>query len=421
MDQYTLTNGMKCIFLPDVSIKSFIILINIKVGSNNETKEQNGIAHYLEHMMFKSTRSYSSDVLLEKLDNIGAYYNATTTNEYTLFYIKCNYKHKKIVIKLMNEIFFYPKISTADINVERSVILDEYMIYQNDDGSLLTDYMMNHMYGNTSFGRPILGTPTTINKFTRSDFIKFRNMHYLPEKTCIVLSGNFKLKELKLYIKKKFDKNLKIPKHIVNRYQQKRQIKPELICKYEKNLKRTNIIICFRSYGINNINTFTLEIIATLLTGGMSSRLFLKLRDKKGYIYNISAHQTPFKNHGLFYIETSCNTEYVHDVIDIILSELKKLKKINISNKELHKSQISVTNSIIFMSESAFLKAKYYSINELLYNSKIKLENLPTKYNDVTINDVKEVCNRIFRNDNLNVILMGGIQETPKLIKILNL
>lgn len=421
MDKYVLNNGMRCIFLPNKNVKSFIFLINIKVGSNNETKEQNGIAHFLEHMMFKSTRSYTSKQLLEKLDNIGAYYNATTTNEYTLYYIKSSYKHITDSIKLMNEIYFYPKFTQADINTERTVVLDEHMINQNDNDSLLYDYMMKHMYGNTSNGRPILGTPTTINNLSRTDFINFRKKYYRPNNTCIVLSGNFNLKEIKSYIKKKFDKNPKIQLNDSIRYLEKRQTTPEVLCKYEKQSARTTIIICFRSYGFNNINSYILEIIASVLTGGMSSRLFLKLRNKKGYVYNITAYQKSFTNYGLFCIETSCNTEYIYDVIHIILDELKKLKKSHISSKELRKSQVSITNSIIFMTESSFSKANYYSINELFYTPKLKLEDLATKYDDVTITDVKDISNRIFRNDNLNVIIMGGVKESPKLIKMLNI
>ena len=421
MDRYVLSNGMKCIFLPNKNVKSFIFLINIKVGSNNETKDNNGIAHFLEHMMFKSTRSYTSKELLEKLDSIGAYYNAMTTNEYTQYYIKSNYKNIYDTIKLMNEIYFYPAFTESDINTERTVVLDEYMINQNDDDSVLYDNMIKHLYGDTPIGRPILGTPNTINNFKRKDFMKFREKYYLPQNTCIVLSGNFKLKTVKSYIQKKFNKPFKDQNNYPVRYIKKIQSEPELLCKYEKDSTRTTIILCFKTYGFNNVQSYTLEIIASILTGGMSSRLFLKLRNKKGFVYNISAYQKSYTDYGYFCIETSCNTQYVYQVIKIILEELKVIKKTHVTNKELRKSQVSIVNSIIFMNESSFSKANYYSMNELFYRPKITLDKLPSKYEDVSVIDIKNTCNEIFNNNNLNVITMGGIKKSSKLIKMLNI
>lgn len=421
MDKYVLSNGMKCIFLPNKNVKSFIFLVNIKVGSNNENKDNNGIAHFLEHMMFKSTRSYSSTELLEKLDSIGAYYNAMTTNEYTQYYIKSNYKNIYDTIKLMNEIYFYPKFLESDINTERTVVLDEYMINQNDDDSVLYDNMINHLYGDSPLGRPILGTPNTINNFKRDDFMNFRKKYYQPQNTCIVLSGNFKLKTIKSYIKKKFNKQFKNQVSYPVKYIKKLQSSPELICKFEKESIRTTIILCFRTYGFNHVNSYTLEIIASILTGGMSSRLFLKLRNKKGFVYNVSAYQKSYTNYGYFCIETSCNTEYVYEVIKIILEELKVIKKTHVTNKELRKSQASIVNSIIFMNESSFSKANYYSMNELFYKPKITLDKLSLKYENVTITDVKNTCNDVFNNNNLNVITMGGIKKNNKLLKMLNI
>lgn len=415
MENFVLPNKMKCIFLPNKNTKSFLILINIKVGSNNELKTEHGIAHFLEHMMFKTTKSYSSQQLLEKLDYYGTSYNAMTSNEYTLYYIKGSIKQSKVIINIMKEIFFYPRFLDKDIEKERGVIKDEYLIYANDDDSIVSDLTMEHLYGDTPPGRKILGTLASIKSFKRNDFIQFRQKYYRPENTSLVIYGNFNISSMKKYITSNFNKKMTVIPCNIYVHQKPIQTKPKILYKYLKSIQRTYIQIAFHSYPRNSDKTYGLDILSNILTSGMSSILFTRLREKLGYVYGISSHQYGFGQFGAFMIDTSCHNKYTTKVINIILEELNKIKKELVSKTELIAAKNNVTNSILFSTESSDSLARYYSIVSLFYNKIVTHNELNKKYQKVTLSDIKDIANELFVNNNLNIVIYGDTNIDKKM------
>ena len=415
MENFVLPNKMKCIFLPNKNTKSFLILINIKVGSNNELKTEHGIAHFLEHMMFKSTKSYSSQQLLEKLDYYGTSYNAMTSNEYTLYYIKGSIKQSKVIINIMKEIFFYPRFLDKDIEKERGVVKDEYLIYANDDDSIISDLTMSHLYGDTPPGRKILGTLESIKSFKRKDFIQFRQKYYRPENTCLVVYGNFNTSSMKKYITSNFNKKMTVIPCSPYIHKNPIQTKPKILYKYLKSVQRTYIQIAFHSYPRNSDKTYGLDILSNILSSGMSSILFTRLREKLGYVYGISSHQYGFNQFGTFIIDTNCNNKYTTKVINIILEELTKLKKKLVSKDDLIAAKNNVTNSILFSTESSDSLARYYSIVSLFYNKLVTHNDLNKQYQKVSANDIKNIANELFVNNNLNIVIYGDTNIDKKM------
>ena len=415
MNNFKLSNKMNCVFLPNKNSKSFLFLINIKVGSNNELKEENGIAHFLEHMMFKSTKSYSAHELLQKLDYHGTSYNAMTSNEYTLYYIKGSINQSKVIMNIMKEIFFYPRFLDKDIEKERGVVKDEYLIYANDDESIISDLTMSHLYGDTPPGRKILGTLESIKSFKRNDFIKFRQKYYRPENTCLVVYGNFNVASMKKYITSNFDKKMSVIPCTKYIHEKPIQTKPKILYKYLKSTQRTYIQIAFHSYPRNSTKTYPIDILSNILTSGMSSILFTRLREKLGYVYGISSRQYGYDQFGVFMIDTSCHNKYTKKVIYIILEELNKLKKQVVSNSIIKAAKNNVTNSILFSTESSDSLAKYYSIVSLFYDKLVTHNELNKRYQKVTANDIKNIANELFVNNNLNMIIYGDTKIDNKM------
>lgn len=415
MNNFELPNKMKCIFLPNKNTKSFLILINIKVGSNNELKTEHGIAHFLEHMMFKSTKSYSSKQLLGKLDYYGTSYNAMTSNEYTLYYIKGSIKQSKVIINIMKEIFFYPRFLDKDIEKERGVIKDEYLIDDNDHDSIISDLTMQHLYGDSPPGRKILGSLKSIKSFKREYFIKFRQKYYRPENTCLVIYGNFNVPSMKKYIISNFNKKMTVIPYTKYIHQNPKQSKPRILYKFVKSVQRTYIQLAFHTYPRESTKIYPLDIISNILTSGMSSILFTRLREKLGYVYGIFSHQYGFDQFGMFIIETSCHNKYTIKVIQIILEELNNLKKILTSNVVLKAAKNNVTNSILFSTESSDALAKYYSIVSLFYKKILTHNELNKQYQKVTNKEINKIANEIFVNNNLNIVIYGDTKIDKKI------
>ena len=334
----TLNNGLRIITIPMKRNPSVTCLVMVEAGSKYEVKEKNGLSHFLEHMCFKGTkrRPKAADISRE-LDSIGAEYNAFTGQEYTGYYAKAHPKHISKILEVISDMYLNPIFDEQEIEKEKGVIVEEINMYEDMPQRHVHDLWSELLYGDQPAGWNIAGPREVVKAMKREDFVKYRGEHYVAKGTMITIAGDFAeakiLKEMeKLFtqvsVAKKYDK-----KKVVER-----QSTPQILVKF-KETDQAHLILGVRSYPILDKRTITLGVLNTVLSGGMSSRLFQKLRDKMGVCYYVRSENNPYTDHGNLAVSTGVDTKRVPEVLAAILNEFFRLKNQLVPVDELTKAK----------------------------------------------------------------------------------
>lgn len=422
-----LKNKMKVLLVPFDETETIAVGIFIKAGSRYETPDNNGIAHFLEHMMFKGTTHLQTSTISNQLDSVGARYNAETSYEQTNYYIYGHKNDTELFIKLISDLYMNPVFKEEDIKIEKGVVIEELNMAKDDANEQVHEMMFSDIFSNSSLRLPIIGTKNNILNYTRKDIVDFRKKLYIPERTVFVVSGNFNKQKIYNLIKSLFRKQKN--GHTENEqmitfplYDPPIQIKPNLQIK-KKKIAQTSLILAFRSHSIYSEREEMYDLIADVLTSGSSSRLFVLLRNKLGAIYFSSAYNMSFTYEGIFAIHIGVDNHRVDEVINKVMDELQSMKKHGITKEELDKAKkIRITAfSLGLQTPQDFLS--YYGSQELIYrvgnvpeqmHHKLDIQNHIEYYDKITLEQVNEVIGELFRSENLNIYIYG---KSPLKIK----
>ena len=389
------------------------VLVMVETGSKYEKKEQSGLSHFLEHMVFKGTpkRPKAIDIARE-LESLGAQYNAFTSQEYTGYYAKVSPQHIDTALDVVSDIYLHPLLDAAEIEKEKGVIVEEIRMYQDLPHRDVHDVFMSLVYGDQPAGWKIAGNEQTVKSFSQNDFKKYISEHYVAESTIVIVSGSFDQKETLAKIEKAFagiSQSKNSPKLAV----QENQSKPEIAVKF-KETDQSHLILGMRSYDAKSEYDSALTVLSTLLGGGMSSRLFQKLREEMGVGYYIRANQDSYTDHGLFTISAGVDTKRIEEVISTLIDECVKVINEPISNEELKKVKDYISGSFVLGLETSDSQAEYCAVHQIL---KGKVEN-PTdeiaKIQKVTAEEVKDVARKIFVDERLNLAIIGPYKDVEK-------
>ena len=419
----TLNNGLRYLNVPKKKSKIISLGFIVKVGSRDENKKEYGISHFLEHMLFKTTKKRKTEKLLKDLDSHGALYNAMTTHEYTFYEIHGKAEKWKQLLDILLDLYLNPKLLKRDIDKERGVILEEYNMVQNNLDDQIYEILFDEIYGDFGIGIPIIGTTNNIKKFTRKDITNFRKLFYTFENTAFVSVGNINFNLIKDYIINK-------TKNIVNNgfYNIRDnyipiQEMPRVNFTNTEKMGQVNLLFGFvyDGYLIKRQDIET-ELLSNILTSGSSSILFNLLRTKMGVAYNCSSSSLSFEDSSIFTINCAVDENKVDIVVKKILIELMKLKIKGPTSKDMIRSKRVYENNMIF-DENNYSDIIGNYAEQVIKEQDILLEydliNLPKK---ITSNKIKKLSNNIFRKDNLNLIVVGYIKEKlkKKIIQILD-
>ena len=394
------------------------VLVLVEAGSKYETKKINGLSHFLEHMCFKGTikRPKAIDISKE-LDALGSQYNAFTAQEYTGYYAKSDAKHFGQIFDVVSDIYLNSTFPEAEMQKEKGVIIEEINMYEDMPNRHVQDLIMQLLYGNQPAGWNIAGEKKNILNMKRSDFIKYKKAHYLPEATVIVVAGKVTEKEVLKEVNKVFDK---IPR---GRKAQKlkvkeKQTKPQTLINFKKT-DQTHFVLGVRSYDLFNKKSAVLSVLAGVLGGGMSSRLFQKLREEMGVGYYVRAYNDAYTDHGFLQISAGVDNKRIYEVIQAVLEECRKLKTKKISKDELNKVKECLIGNMKLSLESSDDIANFYGGQELLKKETKNSEEKANEVRKVTANQIKLLANYIFKNNKLNLALIGPFKDKAKFLKIL--
>lgn len=415
-----LKNGLRIITVPQKESKTAIVLILVGTGSKYETKETSGISHFLEHMFFKGTEKFKKprDVA-EFLDKIGGEFNAFTGEEYTGYYAKVSSKHLDDALEWTSQIFLKSIIPSKEVEKERGVIIEEINMYNDNPMTYIDQLWKELLYGDQPAGWDIAGTKETVSNIKRKDILDYINSQYNAKNTVICVSGNIDQEKVISKVKNYFgeikDKKTKEKPKVVES-----QKKPQMLNFY-RDTKQTNLFLGVRAYNLFHEDRYVAEVIACYLGGMMSSVLFEKVREKLGAAYYVKTYNVSDTDTGCLVTCSGIDNGKLEKVVSTILREYKKMKSQKMKDEYLKNIKEHLKGKMAIGFENSYSKAMFFATQELLKNKILKIEDVFRKIDSVTKEDVLRVSKDIFKNENLNLALIGPNKNNNQLKKILNL
>ena len=408
----TLENGLTIIGEEIPYLKSISLGIWVKAGSIIETKENSGVSHFIEHMLFKGTKNRSSKELAREIDNLGGILNAFTSKECTCFYVKLLDEHIDIGIDVLSDMILNSKFNEDDLDKERSVIIEELKMYEDSPEDLAYDLLTENIYKNDPLGMNILGDRQSLKNLKRESILDYYNEYYVPNNSIISICGNFKFEEIVKQIEEKF--KTWQPKS-VDTSTTKPNFNP-CIVKKNKDIEQVNLAINLDAIPMtNNREVYALSVVNNVFGGSISSRLFQKIREEKGLAYSIYSSQTLYEDCGELGIFASTSTENIQEVYKSILEEIELIRNEYISPQEIHESKEQLKGSYMLDLEST--SSRMMSIGRaLLLNNKVEsTDDILKSIDNVDRETVKIVIDKIFNLDKLGVCIVGRDVEENKL------
>ncbi|MES2213740.1 MAG: pitrilysin family protein [Patescibacteria group bacterium] len=412
-----LKNGLTVLSVPTKDSLSVTVLVMVHTGSKYETKDKNGISHFLEHMCFKGTKKFPkpSDISIE-LDKIGSQSNAFTDHEFTGYYAKAHPDHMDTIIDIVSDIYLNSLFDPKEIEKEKGVIVEEINMYEDMPHRIVQEVFTEVMYGDQPAGWGVAGTKETVRGMTREDFLAYHTNHYVAGATTIIVAGNFESTHALTKIENAFSAISTSPKGEKNKVIES-QVKPEIKIK-QKNTDQTHIVLGVRGYDAKNEKNYALKILSTVLGGGMSSRLFQKLREEMGVGYYVRAGVDEYTDHGVLSVSTGVDVKRVDEVVSAILVEMNRFTTELISDEELKRTKDYMIGNMYLGLESSDALAEYYAIQDILMSDLITPDELAQKVQKVTAEEIQSVAREIMRDDRLNMAIVGNIPDPESLTKI---
>ena len=417
---HTFESGLRLVTVPMQGTKTVTVFVLVGTGSKYETKDINGISHFLEHMMFKGTtkRPHYLDISRE-LESIGASFNAFTSKEYTGYYAKASSAKKDIIMDVVFDIFLNSTMNEEAIQTERHVVVEEIAMYNDNPQYLVGRDFEKLLYGDQPAGWDVAGEKETILGLKREQFVEYFKTHYVAGNTVVAVAGDIDPEEIKKKVGNYFQHIRTAPKFGKPKVVEK-QTAPGLHVFY-KDTDQAHLVLGFRSHDMFDERRYAVDILADVLGGGLSSRLFDEIREKRGLAYYVSAGQDSYTDSGYFGVSAGVNLAKVADAITATLTELKKVSQDGVTEKELAQAKNKAEGRTAMALEKSDFVANTSASSLLFRNFLLTPEEELAKIKAVTLADVAAVAKDIFLEDRLNLAIVGPFKDPEPFRKLLKL
>lgn len=407
-----LHNGVRLLSMPMRDTKTVTVLVFVGAGSKYETKRINGISHFLEHALFKGTEKWPNALALaEALDKVGAEFNAFTGNESTAYYVKVDYAHLDLALEVTADMIFRAKLDEKEIEKEKGVIVEEINMYNDDPKRKVGELLESLIYGDQPAGWPITGEKEVIKAFTRKDFADYMSAYYTCDNIVVCVAGNFARDEITrkaaMYFQSSAERKGRPYKCAVVEHQEK----PQSLIHYKKT-DQTHFCMAFRSR-INALSErrFAQSLLASVLGGNMSSRLFTAIRERKGLAYYIYASADTSSDTGYVYASAGVDNARAHDAVQATLEEFARMREGGVTDAELEKAKNYFQGKTYIDLESSDELAGFFGGQEIIKGAVLTPEEVMEKVHKVTRDEVNAVARELFRPENCNLALIGPYED----------
>ncbi len=413
-------NGMRLVLVPQKDALAATVLTLVEAGSKYETKEKNGISHFLEHMCFKGTKTRPRAIdITGELDGLGAEYNAFTGHEWTGYFAKVRSGKIEKALELIADMYLNPVFGESEIEKEKGVVIEELHMYEDMPPRRVQDLFLELLYGDQPAGWNVGGRVEAIRRLTRDDIVSYRSRHYLASATVIVVAGAFSPREITESIRRYF-RHIPSGEKDGKKPVMERQKKPAVLSRYKES-DQTHLVLGFRAFPSSDPRRYSIEVLSDILGGGMSSRLFQKVREELGAAYYVRSSPDLSSDHG--YLEIAAGVEHgkLGAVIKAVLGECRELKDALVSPSVLRRAKDHLGGHVLLDLESSDELAVYYGGQEILHEPIVTPEGLLARINAVRAEDVRHVARDIFKNNNLNCALIGPQKTTAPIRGVLTI
>jgi len=418
--KHNLPNNSKLIIVPQKSTKVFAVLVLFKVGSRYETPNTNGISHYIEHLMFKGTIKRPTTLTISReLDGYGAEFNAFTSKDYTGYYVKINCEQREKALDILSDMLHNSKFDEKELNRERNVIIEEIHMYRDNPIMHIEDMIEEEVFDNSSLGWSIAGDEKSMAKIGRKEIINYFKTHYIPQNSVVIFSGNMEGCDPIALAKKYFNDNNVSKNKKPTEFSKIDKPFTSGIKIEHKETGQFQLAIGFPALKYRDPQMPALVLLSNILGETMSSRLFIKVRERKGLAYFVRSMISPYQDTGAFIIRAGLNKENLDLAIKTILKELKEIKLKGPSEREINRARENIKGGLVLELEDASSVAAWYGKQELLTGDILDVENYMEKLKKVTKNDIINVANKIFNFEKINAALIGPMKDKSKIEKLL--
>lgn len=415
-----LKNGLRVLLVPQPTNLAATVLILVEAGSEYETKRINGVSHFLEHMMFKGTANRPKPgAIAHELAALGAQSNAFTDQEYTGYWAKAQAEKLPKILDIISDLYLNPVFNTEEIEKERGVIIQEINMYEDDLPAKAQRIFSSLMYGDQPAGWDVGGEKDVINRLGRDEFMSYRNARYVMPGTIVVIAGKFNEKAVLSQIQKSFGALPRLPV-ISKKKTVERQSAPRVKIHFKKS-DQAHLVMGFRAFEIFDERRFVLRVLADVLGGGMSSRLFMRVREELGAAYYIGAGADMALDHGLLGISAGVDHAKTQIVIKAILKECARLRDELVPEEELQKSKDHMLGNLILGLETSDDLASFYGGQEIITKELLSPAALAAKIKKVTAAEVRTVARTIIKNKGLNFAIVGPYRKAETFKRIVTL
>lgn len=404
-----LNNGLTLITVDRPFVDSVTVIVVVGAGSRYEDKKTSGISHFLEHMFFKGSRKYpTAEQIATLVDGIGAVNNAATDYEVVYYWIKSADNHIDLSTDILSSMLKEPLFAEEEVAREKDVIIEEMKMYRDNPMALAWNSYMSLQFGDSPLGWDIIGNEETIKNLTRQDLVDYSHELYSPKNMALVYVG--KLPENIKQIAEKYF--LDLPKrssrlHALHPKIIQSKPRVELI---SKAIDQTHLILGVEGYGREDKRRYAARLLAKILGEGMSSRLFIQIREKRGLAYHVSCEQISFKDTGLLAVYGGLKTENAVEALEVIKLELENIKNVKVTEQELKKAKEMEKGRLALKSESTNFLAEYFGINFVLKGEIETFDEYLARINAVTAEDIQKVAKDLFKNKNYNLQIVGPVK-----------
>lgn len=407
---HTLRNGLRVVTVPLHDTKAVTVFVFAKVGSRYESKQINGISHFIEHLMFKGTKKRPTTLSIAKeLDGVGAQYNAMTSKDWTGYYVKLNAEHTNLALDIVSDILQHATFPPSEIERERGAVLEEINMYEDNPALSLEDIFEQVVFGqHHQLGWSILGPRDVIRRVDRATMMRYRQHYYHAKNMWVVVAGNISA-DIHQQITKYFASvpsrpNTPRPKPYVAKVGQVVMVK-------QKNVEQTQIGLGVRAFGYTDKRLPALNLLSTILGGGMSSRLFIQVRERRGLCYDIHSSISPYEDTGTFLVQAGLDKTRLPEALKVITAELKRTKMTRISSTELKRAKEQIRGRMILGFEDSDALAAWYGRQALFHKTIETPERAMEKLSKVTAADIQQVAKILFQPKNMRLAIIGPVDK----------
>lgn len=404
-----LQNGISVALEEIAYVRSISFGIWVKNGSRNERAEENGVSHFIEHMMFKGTENRTAKQIAQAMDAVGGQINAYTTKEYTCYHTRVLDEHFGRALDVMSDMLLRSSFDQKDVEKERNVIIEEINMYEDAPEELVHDALQDTIWRNTPLGVPILGTAKTISTFTSESIRTYFEQNYHTENIVLSVAGNFKTEEMLEMLNKSLgDWHPRCP---LQQYNAKAMYQTAQVVR-QKDVEQVQTCIAFPALEREHPMKYALGVFNTIFGGGMSSRLFQKIREENGLTYSIYSYTTSFADTGLFSITGAMNPNQMERVYELVAKEIADVKKNLLPQDLVDITKEQLISNFIIGTESTLNRMTSAGSALLLRGKVQETQEVIDKLSEVRAEDILELTQMIFDMDQVSLCAVGNVNDT---------